>query len=312
MSPLGPNPLDPRPLGSKPLDGQVVVITGGGRGLGRAFALHLAGQGARLVINNRNRIVDERGLGPADHVVAEIRAAGGAAVAEHGDVAEPATADRLVELALSTWGRIDACVTSAAISSPGMFHKSGAESFASVIRTNLLGSAQVAAACAAVMREQRHGRILLVASTAGLHGEPTVSAYAASKGGVIALGRSIAVEGAARGVFTNMLLPYALTQMTDAGMESRHRDLMDAAAVAPVAAALCDPRCTLNGEVIVAAGGGLRVASSVEWGTVALPTGSALDPAGLAGLVADSRKGPAHEYVNAQDGFLDFAEEMTR
>jgi NAD(P)-dependent dehydrogenase (short-subunit alcohol dehydrogenase family) len=294
------------------LRGQVVVITGGGRGLGRAFALHLAGRGARLVINNRNRIVDHQGLGPADHTVAEIRAAGGEAVAQHGDVADPATADHLVELALSTFGGIDACVTSAAISAPGMFHKAGSESFASVIRTNLLGTAQVAAACAAVMREQRHGRIVLVASTAGLHGEPAVAAYAASKGGVIALGRSIAVEGAARQVFTNVLLPYALTQMTDAGMEPGHRNLMDPAAVAPVAAALCDPRCTLNGEVIVVAGGGLRVASAVEWGTVALPSDDLLDPAGLAELITRSRKGPAHEYVNAQQGFLDFAEEMTR
>ncbi|MEO5877339.1 MAG: SDR family NAD(P)-dependent oxidoreductase, partial [Streptosporangiaceae bacterium] len=164
----------------------------------------------------------------------------------------------------------------------------------------------------AVMREQRHGRILLVASTAGLHGEPTVSAYAASKGAVIALGRSTAVEGAGRGVFTNVLLPYALTQMTDAGMDPRHRALMDPDAVAPVAAALCDPRCTLNGEVIVAAGGGLRVASPVEWGTVPLPAGPTLDPAGLSALVALSRKGPVHEYVNAQDGFLDLAEELNR
>jgi NAD(P)-dependent dehydrogenase (short-subunit alcohol dehydrogenase family) len=292
------------------LDGQVIVITGGGRGLGRAFALDLAARGARLVVNNRNRIVDDQGLGPADHVVAEIREAGGEAVAEHGDVADPATAEHIVRLALDTWGRLDGCVTSAAVSAPAMFHKSPAEAFASVIRTNLLGSAQVAAACAGVMRERRHGRIVLVASTAGLHGEPTVSAYAASKGAIIALGRSIAVEGAPRGVFTNVLLPYALTQMTDQGMDPRHRALMEPAAVAPVAAALCDPRCTLNGEVIVAAGGGLRAANSVEWGTVPLSGEGDLAPDGLAELLERSRKGPAHEYVHAQDAFQDLATEL--
>ncbi|MEZ0073255.1 SDR family NAD(P)-dependent oxidoreductase [Planotetraspora sp. GP83] len=295
------------------LEGQVVVITGGGRGLGRAFALHLAAQGARVVVNNRNRVVDEHGLGPADHVVEEIRAAGGEAVAEHGDVADPATARDLVELALATWGRIDACVTSAAVSAPAMFHKSTPEAFEAVIRTNVLGTAQIAMACSAVMREQRHGRIVLVASTAGLHGEPTVSAYAASKGAVIALGKSIAVEGAPRGVFTNVLLPYALTQMTDSGqgMEPAYRDLMDAEAVAPVVAALCDRRSALNGEVIVAAGGGLRAADSVEWGSAPVPRDT-LDPAELAELLDRSRKGPAHSYTNAKDGFLDFAEEMTR
>lgn len=327
------------------LDGQVIVITGGGRGLGRAFALHLAGLGARLVVNNRNRVVDENGLGPADHVVREIRDAGGEAVAEHGDVADPATARHLVELALDIWGGIDACVTSAAVSGPAMFHRSSPEAFEAVIRTNVLGTAQVAAACSAVMRERRHGRIVLVASTAGLHGEPTVSAYAASKGAVIALGRTVAAEGAGRGVFTNVLLPYALTQMTESGMASEHRHLMDPAAVAPVVAALCDPRSTLNGEVIVAAGGGLRSADSVEWGTVltsetasgttpaatsgtapettpeaasetppeTIPEGSGgLTPARLAELLERSRKGPAHRYANAQDGFLDLAEEMNR
>ena len=84
-----------------------------------------------------------------------------------------------------------------------MFHRSSPEDFAAVIRTNVLGTSQVASACAAAMRERGGGRIVLVASTAGLHGEPTVSAYAASKGAVIALGRTIAVEGAPRGVFAN-------------------------------------------------------------------------------------------------------------
>ncbi|WP_106396243.1 SDR family NAD(P)-dependent oxidoreductase [Actinocorallia populi] len=295
---------------STPLDGQVVVISGGGRGLGRAFALDLAARGARIVVNNRNRVVDDQGLGPADHVVAEIKAMGGEAVAEHGDVTDPATASNVVRLALDTWGRIDACVTSAAISGPAMFHKTTPEAFEAVMRTNVLGSSQIAAACSAVMREQRHGRIVLVSSAAGLHGEPTVSAYAASKGALISLGKTIAVEGASRGVHTNVLLPYATTQMTDAGMDARYREAMDASAVAPVVAALVSPASTLNGQVIVAAAGGLRVATSVEWGTVALTPG-ADDPAELASLLERSRKGPAHEYAHAQDGFQDFAKELT-
>ncbi|MET1074978.1 MAG: SDR family NAD(P)-dependent oxidoreductase [Umezawaea sp.] len=291
------------------LEGRVIVISGGGRGLGRSFALDLAARGARLVINNRNRIVDDQGLGPADHVVAEIVAAGGQAVAEHGDVTDPQTAQRLVKLALDGWGRIDGCVTSAAISSPAMFHKATPDGFGEVIRTNVLGTSQIASACAAVMREQRHGRIVLVASTAGLHGEPTVSAYAASKGAIIALGKTIAVEGASRGVFANVLLPYALTQMTDTGMNPAYREIMNPDAVAPIVAALCDPRSTLNGQVLVAAAGGLRVATSVEWGTV--PLDATADPAGLAAAVAASRAGDPHEYLNAQDGFLDFAQELT-
>lgn len=291
------------------LTGQVVVVTGGGRGLGRAFALDLAARGARVVVNNRNRVVDDAGLGPADHVVAEIRARGGEAVAEHGDVTDPDTARRLVDLALGTWGRLDACVTSAAVGGPGMFHKVSPEDFAAVVRTNLLGTAQVAAACAAVMRERGHGRIVLVASTGGLHGELGLSAYAASKGGIIALGRSIALEGAAHGVFTNVLLPYAVTQLTERAIDERHRPLLDPAAVAPVATALCDPRCALNGEVIVAAGGGVRAVSVTEHATVPLPAGP-LDPDALGTLLDRSRTAPGRRYGNARAAFLDLATEL--
>ncbi|WP_433219042.1 SDR family NAD(P)-dependent oxidoreductase [Dactylosporangium sp. CS-047395] len=284
------------------LDGLAGIVTGGGKGLGRAFALHLASLGAAVVVNNRNREVDSAGS-----VVAEITAAGGRAVADYTDVTEPDAGDNLVKTALSVYGRLDFCVTSAAISGPAMFHKTTLDAFAAVQGVNVLGTAGVAAAAARHMRGAGGGRIVLVASTAGLHGEPTVAAYAASKGAVIALGRTIAVEGAPRGVYTNVLLPYATTQMTDAGMAERFRDAMTAASVAPVVAALVDPAGTLNGEVIVAANGSLRATSSVEWGTVQVP--STLDAAGLTGLLDASRSGKPHEYRTAQDAFADFAEE---
>jgi NAD(P)-dependent dehydrogenase (short-subunit alcohol dehydrogenase family) len=291
-------------------EGQVGIITGGGKGLGRAFALHLASLGARVVVNNRNRVVDAQGLGPADHVVAEITAAGGEAVAEHSDVADPGAGDRLVALALHTWGRLDFCVTSAAVSGPAMFHKTAVPDFARVLDVNVMGTVGVAIACSKAMRQAGHGRIVLVASTAGLHGEPTVAAYAASKGAVIALGRTLAVEGERRGVLTNVLLPYATTQMTDEGMAAQYRDVMTAEAVAPVVAALVHPAGTVNGEVIVSANGALRATGSVEWGSVALPTGP-VGPAELAALLAASRAGTPHTYRSAQDAFADFAAEST-
>lgn len=297
------------PADGRPLAGLAGIVTGGGKGLGRAFALHLAAAGASVVVNNRNREVDAEGRGPADHVVAEILAAGGTAVAEHSDVAAPDAAQAMLDAALSAFGRIDFLVTSAGVSSPEMFHKTTAERFDTVTGINIGGSAHVARLCSQRMREAGSGRIVLVASTAGLHGEPTASAYSASKGAVIALGRAIAVEGERRGVLTNVLLPYATTQMTDTGMDQRYRDAMTAESVAPVVTALVDPRCRLNGQVLVAGGGGLRAASAVEWGTVALP-GDALDPDGLAALVAQSRAGAAHEYPDALAGFLDFAAEV--
>lgn len=290
------------------LSGRVGIVTGAGKGLGRAFALDLAAAGARLVVNNRNRQTDSDGRGPADHVVAEIRAGGGDAVAEYSDVATPPAARAMLDTALQHYGRIDFLVTSAAVSGVEMFHKSTPERFDAVTATNIGGSAHIALLCTEQMRAAEFGRIVLIASTAGLHGELAASAYSASKGALIAFGRAIAVEGARRNVLTNMVLPYALTQMTDTGM-TEYREQMRAEAVAPVVTALVDPRSQLNGQVLVCGGGGLRVASAVEWGTVTLP-GAALEPVELARLIAESRRAPAHEYPHAQLAFADFAEEV--
>lgn len=295
---------------AQPLAGRVGIVTGAGKGLGRAFALHLAAAGATVVANNRNREVDDAGLGPADHVVAEIRAAGGDAVAEHSDVADPAAARAMFECAMDITGRIDFLVTSAGISTPTMFHKSSTDAFDRVIATNLSGTAHIAMLCAAHMRSNTFGRIVLVSSTAGLHGEPTASAYTASKGAITTLGRAIAVEGGARNVLTNVLMPYATTQMTDTGMNESYREAMTSASVAPVVTALVDPQSTLNGQIVVAAGGAIRAASAVEFGTVELP-GRSVSPQELEQLLALSRSATPREYPEAQSAFLDFAAEIT-
>ena len=289
-----------------PLAGRVAVVSGGGRGLGRAFCLALARQGARVVVNNRNRVVDGDGLGPADHVVAEIRACGGSAVASYADAASPSAGEDMVGAALAQWGRLDICVANAGIGVGGMFHKQPAAVFEDVLMINLLGSIRLARAAMSVMRPAGYGRIILVASTGGLHGDVGLSAYAASKGGLLAFGRSLAAEGAGKGVLTNMLLPYALTQMTSDGMTSAGvRERMTPEAAAPVLTALASPECELNGEYIVTGGGLLRRASAVEWGTVSLPPGDQLDAAQLAELVAESGQGEPREFGVSVDAFTD-------
>ena len=229
-----------------PLAGRVAVVSGGGRGLGRSFCLALAGHGAKVVVSNRNRVTDADGRGPADHVVAEIAAAGGEAVADYSDAADPAGGDTIVAAAVERWGRLDICVANAAVGMGGMFHKQPAAQFGEVLEINLHGSVRLARAAMAVMRPAGYGRIILVASTGGLHGDAGLSAYAASKGGLLAFGRSLAAEGAGKGVLTNMLLPYALTQMTEAqmaadGVPAAVRTLMEPDLVAPVLTALARP-----------------------------------------------------------------------
>ncbi|WP_222431953.1 SDR family NAD(P)-dependent oxidoreductase [Leekyejoonella antrihumi] len=288
------------------LQGRVAIVTGGGKGLGRAFALHLAAHGAAVVVNNRNREVDDAGLGPADHVVAEIEAAGGTALADHSPVEDPHTPERLVATCLERFGRLDILVTSAGISGAQMFHKTTADNFRTVMDINVIGTALIAAEATRVMREAGHGRVVLVSSTAGLHGEPTLSAYAASKGAVIALGRTIAMEGARKDVLTNVLLPYATTPMTAQGMDPRHANAMRSELVAPVVTALADPESTINGQVIIAGGSGIRLGDAVEGATVALPH-RALRPDALQQLLKQSRSGAAQRYSDAQDAFQQFA-----
>jgi NAD(P)-dependent dehydrogenase (short-subunit alcohol dehydrogenase family) len=280
------------------VNGQVGIVTGGGKGLGRAFALDLAAAGARVVVNNRNR--------SADAVVEEIRAAGGEAVAERSDVSDPGAAGSMVDTALREFGRLDFLVTSAAVSHPEMFHKTTPERFDAVTGINLGGSAHIAMLCSRHMRAAGAGRIVLVSSTAGLHGEPTVAAYTASKGALIALGKAIAVEGERRGVLTNVVLPYATTQMTDTGMDADFRDRLTPEAVAPLVTALVDPASTVNGQVLVCAGGTMRATSAVEWDSVPLPD-KVITPAELVSLIERSKRGEPRAFPEARAAFLDFA-----
>jgi NAD(P)-dependent dehydrogenase (short-subunit alcohol dehydrogenase family) len=282
------------------LAGRVAIVSGGGKGLGRSFCLALARQGAKVVVNNHNRAA-----GAADRVVAEITAMGGEAVADYGDAADPGSGEVMVAAALERWGRLDICVPNAAIGAGGMFHKQPSEEFSQVLEVNLVGSARLARAAMAVMRPAGFGRIILVASTGGLHGDVGLSAYAASKGGMLALGRTLAAEGEARGVLTNVLLPYALTQMTEGATPPAVGRRMDPDLVAPVLTALASPDGRINGEYVVTGGGRLRRASVVEWETVNIPNEPDLRPDQLQALLASSGSGKPHEYRVAVDAFSD-------
>jgi len=290
------------------LHGRVAIVSGGGKGLGRSFSLDLAAHGAKVVVNNRNRVVDDQGRGPADLVVSEIRNAGGDAIADYSDAADPASGTAMVQAALEHWGRLDICVANAGIGTGGMFHKETDEAFETLIAINLLGATRLARAAMIVMRPADYGRIVLVASTGGLHADVGLSAYAASKGGMISLGRSLAAEGTRRNVLTNLLLPYATTQMTEGGMNDEYALAATPERVAPVLTALVDQECHLNGQLIVTGAGRLRCASVVEWETVLLPDD--LGPHELEELMQRSKKGHPKEFHGANEAFLDFMTEQ--
>jgi len=243
---------------------RVAIVTGAGAGLGRAYALRLAADGLRVVVNNRRREVDAAGRGSADRVVDEILAAGGEAVANYEDVCAIGAGERMVAQALEAWGRLDALVNNAGVDQHAPFHKIDLAAFRSIFDVNFLGTLQVTHAAWAHMRAAGHGRVLVSASSAGLHGLHGLSAYAAAKAALIALARTLAAEGASRDLFCNAIAPYAATRMTSAHVNDADRNAMAPELVAPLVSALVSEKSPVNGQVIVVGRGWARRATTVE------------------------------------------------
>mgnify|MGYP000306314653 CR=1 FL=1 len=198
------------------LQEKVVVVTGAGRGIGRAIALACAREGASVVVNDigvglGGEAEDEN---PADTVAAEIAAMGGQAHANRDSVAGWDSASALVADTMARFGRIDAVVNNAAILRDTIFHRLTPEDWNAVISVNLTGAFYVSRAAVAHMREAGGGAFVHIISNSGLAGNFGQSAYAASKAGLAALSKSIAIDGERFGIRSNCIAPSAWTRMT--------------------------------------------------------------------------------------------------
>src|SRR5438105_879159 len=187
-------------------EGQVAVVTGVGRGLGRAHARDLARRGAAIVANDPGR--DEAGVSWADHAVAEIEAAGGSAAASHDSVATPEGGRAIVELALERFGRVDVVIHNAGSFNLGNFEDLTAAAIDDVLDVHLKGAFWVCRPAFEDMLERQYGRIVLTSSSAGLFGMGGLANYAAAKAGLLGLGKALAIEGADLGIKANCVLPY--------------------------------------------------------------------------------------------------------
>lgn len=243
-------------------DNRVVIVTGAGKGLGRAYAEYLAARGARLIVNNRRR--DPNVSSSADEVVAAIRKAGGEAIASYDSVEDPRSGERMVQLALDTWGRLDVLVNNAGVDQHSTFHKLSIAEFREIFDINFLGSLYATHAAYARMRQAGYGRIVVSTSSAGLHGLHGLSAYAAAKAALIGFARTLASEGQSRNVLSNAISPFAATQMTAGHGDPELIATMPPHLVAPMVAYMASEQTRLNGQVIVAGKGGFRRAVMVE------------------------------------------------
>jgi len=243
-------------------DERVAIVTGAGKGLGRAFAMELGARGARVLVNNRAR-AGETGHS-ADSVVAQIRAAGGEAVANHAGVEAADAAGAIVAQALDAWGRVDIVIHNAAVAQSGYFTRTSAEEFERTMSINFAAPVALTRAVLPVMRSRGYGRMLFCTSAAGLYGNRGQSAYSASKAALIAFMRSICLEETGHDFRANAIAPFAETQMTAAYMQPSTGGAFDARFPAALAAWLVHADCPANAEVLIAGAREMRAARMFE------------------------------------------------
>jgi NAD(P)-dependent dehydrogenase (short-subunit alcohol dehydrogenase family) len=247
-------------------DNRVVVITGGGRGLGRAHALLLGSRGAKVLVNDPGAAPDGSGIdaGPAAETARDVIAAGGDAIANMDSVATPEGGEKIVKAALDKWGRIDALILNAGNSRRAPLKEFTQADFDAVLQVHLLGAFHVIRPALPIMCKAGYGRIVLTGSAIGLYGNTNVTAYATAKAGMIGLCNNIAIEGAADGVKCNILLPGAVTRLARGLDTSSYPPTMDPELVSPMAAWLCHEQCSVSGEMFSSVAGRVSTAYIVE------------------------------------------------
>ena len=200
---------------TKSLDGKVIIVTGAGRGIGRAIAMLAASEGAKVVVNDPGVAADGSGkdAAPAEQVVAEIRKAGGTAVANFDSVAEALAAANIVKTATDTYGKLDGVVNNAGILRDAIFHRMSVDAFEQVIKVHLMGSFYVSHAAARLFKEQESGSFVHFTSTSGLIGNFGQANYAAAKLGIVGLSKSIALDMSRFHVRSNCISPFAWSRL---------------------------------------------------------------------------------------------------
>lgn len=242
-------------------DGKVAIVTGAGGGLGRAYALLLGSRGAKVVVNDLGGSTKGEGSSSAgaDNVAAEIVKAGGTAVVNYDSVAD---GKKIVKAAIDAYGRVDILINNAGILRDTTFKKMTDKDWDLVQSVHLRGTFAMTRAAWGHMLDQSYGRIVTVASAAGIYGNYGQANYSAAKLGIVGLTKTLALEGARGNVRINCVAPLAASRMTATVLPKDLIDQLKPEYVAPVVAYLCHEDCTETGELYEL---GLGWISKLRW-----------------------------------------------
>ena len=215
--------------------GRVAIVTGAGGGLGRQHALALAARGAKVLVNDLGGARDGSGgsVSAAEAVVAEIKAAGGEAMANGASVTDFAAVQAMVQQVMDAWGRVDVLVNNAGILRDKSFAKMELADFELVVDVHLMGAVHCTKAVWAIMNEQKYGRIVMTTSSSGLYGNFGQSNYGAAKMALVGLMQTLSLEGAKNDIRVNCLAPTAATRMTEGLMPEAILEALKPEAVVP-------------------------------------------------------------------------------
>ncbi len=246
-------------------DGQVVIVTGAGGGLGRSHALEFARRGAKVVVNDLGGSVDGSGgsSAAADAVVAEIKAAGGEAMADGASVTNDAGVAAMVERTMAAWGRIDVLICNAGILRDKSFSKMELVDFTAVMDVHLMGTVKPLKAVWEIMRTQNYGRVVVTTSSSGLYGNFGQSNYGAAKLALVGLMNTLRLEGAKNDIRINAISPVAATRMTENLMPKEMLEKLAPEYVTPGVVYLAS-KDGPNGSILTAGAGVFSVSNIYE------------------------------------------------
>jgi len=281
-------------------DGKVAIITGAGGGLGRSHALALAKLGAKVVVNDLGGNVDGTGGSSqaAEKVVAEIKAAGGEAIANGSSITDRKGVENLVKQTMDAYGRVDLLVNNAGILRDKSFAKVSLDDFQLIVDVHLMGAVNVTKAVWPIMIEQNYGRIVMVTSGSGLFGNFGQTNYAAAKLGQVGLMNALKQEGRKYNIKVNTLAPIAATRMTESIMPPQALEALKPELVTPAVLFMLSEDAP-TGAIITAGAGFFAAVKTIEAEGMLIPGAVSVDDvAANWDRISDFSKHVTYESVN--------------